>query len=890
MGGNVQSETPPSDSPTNPRILVANSDPEELRYIAGVLGRAGYLVELADSTAAVAFALEHSPFALAIIDSRMRAYMRHSLTEYLAQFRNVRWIEITDATAFAPAATSAEAVLARPVTPETLLRTVRHILAASPAVLSSDTNSAEHAATDTVSRVLRQRLLEQQALSTLARSLSAVLDLDTLLTQVVDAAVQLCNAEEGLLLLPDEAGQELYVRAAKGMDSETARNFRLKTQDSLAGEVFRTGQPVLKGERGPQKITTAYLVRSLLYVPLSIKGQVIGVLGVNNRLAQRTFSPHDRELLQDLAAHAAVAIENARLYEESVLRARELRTLVQAAEATNSTLAIDRVLSIIASQLIGALNVGQCYIAEWRNEAHNLAPLAIRYRAVWQPTACPTLSPRDNPALQQISHNQQPLVVRPETHEMAPVAVWSPELASARSVLYVPLYAHGKLLGVAIFYRFRTPYPAPIVPQAATTALHRRALQVMVTLVGHDAENYQESLFRDVQAMLSVAEADWCDVALWNANQRRFDVMLSLGEIIWADEERPSFTPSRYEQWPGELVLNQTHTDTDHKALAHLCRDGYGQSLLAVPLVIKGETVGVVFLVDTLHQRRFSQREIRLAQALVSQAANAMDNARLYRDLARSLEELHRTQSKLVQTARLSAMGELAAAVAHQINNPLTTILGDAEMLLSDTSADDPNFEALEAIFRAGKRAHEVVRRLLAMARQQPVQDVRIEIDVNETINNTLALVKSHVEQGNVQLTVHLAEDLPPVTGTSGQLEDVWLNLLLNARDAVAERAAPQVSISTRLSADAQWVEIEVQDNGVGIPDERQKRVFEPFYTTKPPGAGTGLGLHICKQIVEKFGGQIALHSIYNKGTRFVVKLPVSSKRADDEQTLRSDS
>ncbi len=881
---------PTTGTPENTRILVADSDPEELRYIAGVLSRAGYAVELAENTSAVAFALEHSAFALAIVDARMRAYMRHSLTEYLAQFRNVRWIELTDATAFAPSATSAEAVLTRPITPETLLRTVRRLLLRAPSPKNTSDTSTERSAADTVSRVLRQRLLEQQALSTLARSLSAVLDLDTLLTQVVDAAVQLCNAEEGLLLLPDEDGQELYVRAAKGMDSETARNFRLKTQDSLAGQVFRTGQPVLLGDRGPQKITTAYLVRSLLYVPLSIKGQVIGVLGVNNRLTKRTFSQHDRELLQDLAAHAAVAIENARLYEESVLRTRELRTLVQAAEATNSTLAIDRVLSIIASQLIGALNVGQCYITEWGGDGCELTPLAIRYRAVWPSSACPTLSAHSDPRLQHVLRSQQPLVISPVEGELAPTAMWTPPVARARSVLYVPLYAHGKLLGVAIFYRFHTPYPAPIVPQAATTALHRRALQVMVTLVGHEAENYRESLFHDVQAMLSVADAEWCDVALWNASQRRFELRLSLGETIWADEERPCLALSHYKGLDEVLLLTQAHTDADHPALAHLCRQGYGQSLLTIPLVIKGESVGVVFLVDTLHQRRFSQREVRLAQALVSQAANAMDNARLYRDLRRSLEELHRTQSKLVQTARLSAMGELAAAVAHQINNPLTTILGDAEMLLSDTPPQDPNYEALEAIFRAGKRAHEVVRRLLAMARQRPLQEAQTALDVNETILNTLALVKSHVQQGGVQLTVQLAQELPPVWGTHGQLEDVWLNLLLNARDAVAERESPQVGITTRRAKDGQHVEIEVWDNGVGIPAEQQKRVFEPFYTTKPPGAGTGLGLHICKQIVEKFGGNITLQSIYNKGTRFIVRLPIASEQVSDEQTLRSDS
>ena len=131
-----------------------------------------------------------------------------------------------------------------------------------------------------------------------------------LLTQVVDAAVSLSHAEEGLLLLPDEEDQTLLIRAAKGLDTETARNFRIKTQDSLAGTVYRSGRPVLVGDQGPQKVKTEYLVKSLLYVPLSIKGEIIGVLGVNNKYTDRTFSQHDLELLQDLAAHAAIAIEN----------------------------------------------------------------------------------------------------------------------------------------------------------------------------------------------------------------------------------------------------------------------------------------------------------------------------------------------------------------------------------------------------------------------------------------------------------------------------------------------------------------------------------------------------------------------------------------------------
>jgi two-component system NtrC family sensor kinase len=262
---------------------------------------------------------------------------------------------------------------------------------------------------------------------------------------------------------------------------------------------------------------------------------------------------------------------------------------------------------------------------------------------------------------------------------------------------------------------------------------------------------------------------------------------------------------------------------------------------------------------------------------LVLQAANALSNARLYRDLELSLEELHRTQSKLVQTARLSAMGELAAAVAHQINNPLTTVLGDSELILRDLAPNNQDYEAIQAIHRAGKRAHEVVRRLLTMARQQQPVDEHLELlDINETIHNTLTLVKSHLLHVNIALSVDLDETLPPAVGIRGQLEDVWLNLLLNARDAVADSLHPQVGIKTSYEHDRAAVKVTIWDNGAGIPAHMQSRIFEPFYTTKPPGEGTGLGLHICQQIVAKCRGSIRLESAYNQGTRFEIILPVS--------------
>jgi signal transduction histidine kinase len=447
----------------------------------------------------------------------------------------------------------------------------------------------------------------------------------------------------------------------------------------------------------------------------------------------------------------------------------------------------------------------------------------------------------------------------------------------ARSAVHVPISADNRPLGVVSFYYTHTENPDPAL--VSQISFQQQAMEALVNL--SDARRQQKNLFRAAQKMLETAKADWCEIAIWDGARNGFYVMLAYGEAIWHDERRPSIILNQLPQL-GQMLDTQTPFTgslLDQQDQRRLLELGRGKSFLALPLVIKGKTAGLVFLTDTLYHRHFSRREVELAQALILQAANALDNARLFRDLELSLLELRRTQSKLVQTARLTAMGELAAAIAHQINNPLTTILGDAELLLQDITPEDSTYESLEAISRAGRRAHEVVRRLLGMARQQPLEDIIEAVDVNDTINNTLALVRSHIQQGSVGLDVQLSDLIPAVVGIRGQLEDVWLNLLMNARDAVVGRPKPRIGISTRLDSGESRVVIEVWDNGIGIPTEIQQQVFEPFFTTKPTGEGTGLGLHICHQVVEKCGGSITVQSTYNEGTRFIIYLPLFTRR-----------
>jgi two-component system phosphate regulon sensor histidine kinase PhoR len=186
--------------------------------------------------------------------------------------------------------------------------------------------TASEVASDKVG--LEGRLQALETLAEIGRSVTAMLDLDAILTRVVEEAVRLTEAEEGSLLLLDEDSGELYMRASKNFDEEFARTFRLRVQDSLAGQVIASGRPVFLDESAPQKIKTAYLVHSLMYVPLQARGRTLGVLGVDNRKAGPTLTRDDLATIMAMADYAAIAIENARLYQRTEAELRKLETVL----------------------------------------------------------------------------------------------------------------------------------------------------------------------------------------------------------------------------------------------------------------------------------------------------------------------------------------------------------------------------------------------------------------------------------------------------------------------------------------------------------------------------------------------------------------------------------
>jgi PAS domain S-box-containing protein len=246
-----------------------------------------------------------------------------------------------------------------------------------------------------------------------------------------------------------------------------------------------------------------------------------------------------------------------------------------------------------------------------------------------------------------------------------------------------------------------------------------------------------------------------------------------------------------------------------------------------------------------------------------------------YMDVARDITlrknmeaQMQAAQARLNQSARLAAVGELAAGLAHHINNPLTAIIAEAQLLLQDLAEGHPDREAVKVIENSGWRVQKAVQRLLDFSR--PVPGTPESVAINQTIEDALALVGDPIRSIGIALQVVLADRLPNVHGNARQFADVWVNLLLLARDAASHNPPHTIRIGSYASPTG-YVTVEVYDDGIPIPPEELKGIFEPNFLRPAGGRGTGIEFSICHEIISQYDGQFTVESSAENGTIFRV-------------------
>jgi PAS domain S-box-containing protein len=274
-------------------------------------------------------------------------------------------------------------------------------------------------------------------------------------------------------------------------------------------------------------------------------------------------------------------------------------------------------------------------------------------------------------------------------------------------------------------------------------------------------------------------------------------------------------------------------------------------------------------VVGTRTPREFSPADVNLLIAVGSQISGAIDRSILYEETRQAYENLRRTQEQLLHSERLAAVGQLISGVAHELNNPLTAILGYSQLLTSSGHLGPQGIEYSEKLYKQAQRTHRIVQNLLSFARQHKPE--RIPVKMNQTLEETLALRDYDLRMNNIRVHLDLASDLPATAADPHQLQQVFLNMVNNAVDAILERSN-EGDLWVRTAMEGDRLVIEFTDSGPGVKDPL--RVFDPFYTTKPVGKGTGLGLSICYGIVTEHGGTIRVRNVPTRGACFTIDLP----------------
>ncbi|MBK9209263.1 MAG: GAF domain-containing protein [Anaerolineales bacterium] len=344
----------------------------------------------------------------------------------------------------------------------------------------------------------------------------------------------------------------------------------------------------------------------------------------------------------------------------------------------------------------------------------------------------------------------------------------------------------------------------------------------------------------------------------------------------------PNGVTGHVSQTGESILINDTKLEKLHVPL----KGWAARSEICVALK-DGENILGIIDVESREQNAFTHNDLIAIESLAGILAAVISSANQYQKLQETIRQLRTieielnarmeaqrsAENRLIQAAKLAAVGEMAAGIAHELNNPLTTVTGFSELVLEELPDGSAHREELEMVLREARRASDVVRRLLDFSRQG--ERTRIRADINEVVNDVIALTRHLIHTNNVELRIELNESLPWVSIDHNQMKQVLLNLIHNALQAMPKGGELQVGTSTAKRDERDWVIMSVKDSGIGIKPADQERIFEPFFTTKGDRGGTGLGLSVTYGIITDHGGTIEISSEPDKGSIFAVWLPI---------------
>jgi GAF domain-containing protein/CheY-like chemotaxis protein len=745
-----------------------------------------------------------------------------------------------------------------------------------------------------------------RTLAEVNQRLSSALELDELLQTIAESAANLTGVRYASFWLADDVHERItFSRGSDPAISDLPLHV-VSYGEGAVGWVARHRSALVVDDVGsdPRVIQKDWWhrwgIRALSAHPVMAGDELLAILVLSDAQPVR-FAPHTQGTIELFTAQAAVAIQNARLYREAKRRRDVAEALARVGRELTGTLAVDRIEAIVTRGMVRLLDVRGGAVYRYVPEdgtlvestAYGLDADAVRGLVLRPGEGGLGLAVQTRKLVVSSDVLKDPgLFLPPETRARV-------ERHGFRAVMAAPLLARDRVLGgMVVGAEAGREFTADEIQTFQSFADQAALALENARLYAESDRERREAAALAVAARQLAASLDLDELApqlvevlreLFDAHasalyRRREDGMLvsvafggaarehmQQGEVI---ESRVGLAgraiETRHPVWTRDVLDDPDHYLTDRVRTAVLASGD--RAVLTAPLIAKNEVIGVLAVSDRV-PRSYSEREAALLQAFADQAALAIENARLYASARDSLARLRETQAQLVQAAKMSALGQLVSGVAHELNNPLSVVIGYGQLLLARELAPTMR-RPIELMVSQGDRMARIVRSLLFFARQRPPE--RLPVRLNQVIEDTIGMRLNQVTLSGIVLDRHLAQDLPVIAADAQQLQQVFLNLLLNAEQAILEAGkGGRIFVRTSATDDGSAIRAEVIDDGPGIPASALPHVFEPFFTTKEVGVGTGLGLSVSYGIVQEHGGRLSVES-WPGATTFTVELPVT--------------
>ncbi len=758
---------------------------------------------------------------------------------------------------------------------------------------------------------LRQYAEEQSALYAITSVASAFLEPERLLSAVLDVLLALLGADAGWVLMSGATTQDpprMVVSRGLTPEFQAAEVATSLLTCSICGPLLspnaRSHRSMLmaKCPRLPAEVLAGVGLYDHVGIPLYAGGHVLGILNVGWQ------KPHDhsavqQRLLDTLGQQIGLALRNAQLY-QAALQVNRLEVLNAVSAAAVSSLDLHTVLHETLRLTCQALGATEGSILQRNPDTDELIFITTLSESSSMLRGY-ILPPGQGIAGWVIKHRQSVCTNEVYTDERFYKAIDELTGVVTHSLMCVPLVYQDQIIGIVEvtnkrdggFTRDDLSLLEAVASIVASAMANARLYQMTVsranelTVLNEIGMNITATLDREkifADALTHIQRLFPADGVVMRCTNSQHDepylVRARLGGDTIATLELPQIdTFSRLAVDRREAVL-VTDVQNDPRWPAGRPYDldpylGSGvRGMMVVPLLTPARAIGVIQVVSR-QPGTFTIDSLRILQAISTTVSIALENARLYEELKSLLWERERAQARLIHTEKMSALGRLAASLAHEINNPLQSVIGCLDLSLEELETDDTVRQYLQVARTEVERVARTMTQMRHLYRRSSTE--REYVEVNDLVEQVIELTRKRCQEANVQVSWMPAPYLPMMMLSADEIRQVFLNLLLNALEAMP--GGGKLTIRTILTQEPAGVRIEFTDTGIGIPPDVMQHLFEPFYSTKPEG--TGLGLSISSDIVERHGGQIAVESQVGEGSTFTIWLPEEADRLEPEKS-----